>query len=131
MGSPTQATARVLAQRSSRRQFFKFMSAASVGTGLFLTRSGVSLGGITACTPCEVHPCNPCNSPQPPCATIGRPCIDPCFNGGCGQNCTTVGEWWCCVNGCKRRCAECSCDIGCCHCFQVTPLSCGAQFCPC
>ncbi len=38
------AVARKLAQRSSRRQFFKLLGAGSLGTGLFLTRTDVTLG---------------------------------------------------------------------------------------
>ena len=37
-----------LARRSSRRQFFKFLGAGSLGAGLFLTGTDVSLGAITA-----------------------------------------------------------------------------------
>ena len=39
--------ARKLARRSSRRQFFKLLGAGSLGAGLFLTRTDVSLGAIT------------------------------------------------------------------------------------
>ena len=44
--------ARKLARRSSRRQFFKLLGAGSLGAGLFLTRTDVSLGAITGCVGC-------------------------------------------------------------------------------
>jgi hypothetical protein len=40
-----------LARRSSRRQFFKFLGAGSLGAGLFLTGTEVSLGALTCCAP--------------------------------------------------------------------------------
>ena len=55
--------ARKLARRSSRRQFFKFLGAGSLGAGLFLTRTDVSLGAVSGCVGCGGGPCNPCFSP--------------------------------------------------------------------
>ena len=60
----TGKTAQALARRSSRRQFFKFLAAGSLGTGLFLTRTNVSLGSVSGgCVGCGGGPCNPCWSP--------------------------------------------------------------------
>ena len=42
----TSAAARKLAGKSSRRQFFKFLGVGSLGAGLFLTGTKVSLGAI-------------------------------------------------------------------------------------
>ena len=66
--------ARKLARRSSRRQFFKLLGAGSLGAGLFLTRTDVSLGAITGCVGCGGGPCNPCFSPAGRCndVTSGR-----------------------------------------------------------
>ena len=55
--------AHVLARRSSRRQFVKFMGAGSLGVGLWLTRTDVSLGAVSGCVGCGGGPCNPCFSP--------------------------------------------------------------------
>ena len=63
----TGKAAQALARRSSRRQFVKFLAAGSLGTGLFLTRTGVSLGAITGCVGCGGGPCNDCWSPAPLC----------------------------------------------------------------
>ena len=60
--------ARKLARRSSRRQFFKLLGAGSLGAGLFLTRTDVSLGAITGCVGCGGGPCNPCFSPVGECS---------------------------------------------------------------
>ena len=48
----TSAAARKLAGKSSRRQFFKFLGVSSLGAGLFLTRTGVSLGAVEGCVGC-------------------------------------------------------------------------------
>lgn len=50
------AAARKLGGRSSRRQFFKFLSAGSLGAGLFLTRTDVSLGAVSGCVGCGGGP---------------------------------------------------------------------------
>ena len=62
--------ARKLARRSSRRQFFKLLGAGSLGAGLFLTRTDVSLGAITGCVGCGGGPCNPCFSPAGRCNDV-------------------------------------------------------------
>ena len=116
-----------LAKKSSRRQFFKFMTATSLGTGLYLTRSGVSLGGITACAGCGGPTCD-CGSPHPTCSNCPGP-ICGGGGGGCPSGCTNTGEWYCCINGCVKRCSECDCGT-CCHCFILTGATCGGA-CPC
>jgi hypothetical protein len=132
-------TARVaggLARKSSRRHFLKFATASSLGTGLFLTRTGISLGTITSCVGCAGGPCPDCASPAPTCDSIGRSCPQPTgcpsAGGGCPSGCTTTGEWFCCKNSCTVRCSECSCTEGCCHCFTtIWGQSCGGGQCPC
>ena len=113
-----------LAQRSSRRQFFKLLSGTALGTGLWLSRTDVSLGAITACSGCSTV-CNPCVSPHPNCASINQNC-KLCPYGGCPSGCTTTGEWYCCLTWpkCRQRCSECSCSNGCCHCFIITNMPC-------
>ncbi len=105
--------AQLLARRSSRRQFFKFLGAGSLGAGLWLT----------------LDPPFPCKS-----------CAE---GGGCPEGCQTSGEWFCCLNGtpCRQRCSECNCPPGCgnpsCHCFTRLSVPCsprlssGDQPCPC
>ena len=126
--------AQKLARRSSRRQFFKFIGAGSLGAGLFLTGTDVSLGATTGCVGCGGGPCNPCGSPAPPCANIGQSC-KPCVQGGgCPDGCLTGGEWFCCLNsgsraGCRFRCSECTCPPNCqtgqnCYCFTNLPMPC-------
>ena len=132
------AASRALARKSSRRQFFKFLGAGSLGAGLFLTGTDVTLGSITPnCAGCGGGPCNPsCFSPDPVCSTL--PC-KPCQQGGgCPVGCTTSGEWFCCrTNGCRQRCSECTCPSECCHCFTMMSVPCvprkwsGDQPCPC
>jgi hypothetical protein len=141
----TSLTARSLARRSSRRQFFKFLGAGTLGTGLFLTRTGVSLGAAQGCVGCGGGPCNPCFSPATLCANIGQTCKTCQQGGGCPDGCQTTGEWFCCLTsgrvGCRFRCSECSCG-GCadgqiCHCFTDTAIPCtprlhsGDQPCTC
>jgi hypothetical protein len=137
-------TATALARRSSRRQFFKFLGAGSLGAGLFLARTDVTLGSITHCVGCGGGPCNPCGSPFQQC--LAMPC-KPCQQGaGCPVGCATTGEWFCCETrpppfrtGCRYRCSECSCPSpqGCCACFTSQPMPCtprrhsGDQPCPC
>src|SRR6266508_295453 len=109
----------VLARRSSRRQFFKFLSAGALGAGLWLTRTDVSLGAVSGCAGCGGGPCN--------------------LGGGCPDECTTFGEWFCCRTGtvCRQRCSECTCPNGCCHCFTNINIPCtptlhsGDQPCAC
>lgn len=122
-----------MGRRSSRRQFFKFLGASSLGTGLALTRSGISLGAVTACAGCGGGPCNPCFSPHVRCGQIGRTCRDGCNGGGCPSSCSTTGEWYCCNSSkCRVRCSECSCPNGCCHCFTPLKSTCpGGGPCPC
>lgn len=125
----TERVSTSLARRSSRRQFLKFATAGSLGTGLFLTRSGVSMAThIGGCAHCTGGPCNPCGSPHPDCAGIGEGCYSCANGGGCNANrCQTTGEWNCCTSfGCVQRCAECSCPNGCCHCFILIGQPCGA-----
>jgi len=55
----TSKAAQALARRSSRRQFFKFLAAGSLGTGLFLTGTDVSIGAITGCVGCGGGPLQP------------------------------------------------------------------------
>src|SRR5919108_5982306 len=123
------AAAKSLARRSSRRQFFKFLGAGALGTGILLSRTEATLGSITMCVGCGGGPCNPCGSPFQACTTM--PC-KPCQEGaGCPVGCVTTGEWFCCLNsgqraGCRFRCSECSCPNpqGCCHCFTNQPMPC-------
>jgi len=123
--------AQTMARRSSRRQFFKFLTGGSLGAGLWLTRTDVSLGAITGCVGCGGGPCNPCVSPAPLCENLNPPySCKPCTKiGGCPIGCSTSGEWFCCLNGtvCRQRCSECSCPSGCCHCFTQLPIPCSPR----
>jgi len=139
--------AKRLAQRSSRRQFFKFLGAGSLGAGLFLTRTGVSVGSISGCVGCGGGPCNPCVGIGPICDNLPTsfPCKTCQEGGGCPVGCSTGGEWFCCQTsgrvGCRIRCSECNCPSGCsnpsCHCFVQQPMPCnptkhsGDRPCPC
>jgi hypothetical protein len=122
------AAARKLAGRSSRRQFFKFLSAGSLGAGLFLTRTNVSVGAIASCVGCGGGPCNPCGSPFQQCAHPDFPCKTCAQGGGCPVGCATTGEWFCCTTAtqCRRRCSECSCPAPgtCCRCFTDLATPC-------
>lgn len=118
-----------LGRRSSRRQFFKFMTAASLGTGLFPARSGVALGHHTPCVGCGGE-C-PCSSRAPDCSEVGSVCYSACGGGGCPSGCNTEGEWWCCQGGCWLRCSECKCSGHCCRCFVNVGELCGASYCAC
>jgi hypothetical protein len=75
-------------------------------------------------------------------ATISS-CVE---GGGCGPQCLTSGEWFCCLSsgaraGCRFRCSECNCPSGCtnpsCYCFTNLPMPCqprqhsGDQPCTC
>ena len=134
-----------LARRSSRRQFFKFMGASSLGAGLFLSGTDVSLGAVSGCVGCGGGPCNPCFSPAIKCNDLSTPyiCKSCAEGGGCPPGCQTSGEWFCCVpaSQCRQRCSECNCPPGCgnpsCHCFTMTPIPCrptahsGDQPCSC
>jgi hypothetical protein len=123
------SAARSLARRSSRRQFFKFLGAGSLGAGLWLTRTDVALGAVSGCVGCGGGPCNPCFSPAIRCNNLQPPfpCKSCQEGGGCPPGCQTSGEWFCCVTAtqCRQRCSECNCPPGCsnpsCHCF--TPLA--------
>ena len=86
--------ARMLARRSSRRQFFKFLGAGSLGAGLWLTRTGVSLGSVSGCVGCGGGPCNPCFSPATLCDNLGDQytCKTCQQGGGCPAGCATVGR---------------------------------------
>jgi hypothetical protein len=137
--------AQMLARRSSRRQFFKFLGAGSLGAGLWLTRTGVSLGSVSGCVGCGGGPCNPCFSPATLCDNLGDQykCKTCQQGGGCPAGCATSGEWFCCLSGtgCRQRCSECNCPPGCqnasCHCFTTLSIPCvprvnsGDQPCPC
>jgi hypothetical protein len=142
----TGKTAQALARRSSRRQFFRFLAAGSLGAGLFLTRTNVSLGSVSGgCVGCGGGPCNPCWSPAIRCNDLksSYPCKTCEQGGGCPANCTTSGEWFCCLTGtpCRQRCSECNCPGGCesaaCHCFTRLSIPCtprvhsGDPPCPC
>ena len=123
--------AHMLAGRSSRRQFFKFMGAGSLGVGLWLTRTDVSLGAVSGCVGCGGGPCNPCFSPATLCDNLGADYHCPACSqgGGCPSGCQTSGEWFCCQsNGCRMRCSECNCPPGCgnpsCHCFTQLHVPC-------
>jgi hypothetical protein len=142
-----QLTARKLAGKSSRRQFFKFLGVGSLGAGLFLTRTGVSLGAIQGCVGCGGGPCNNCFSPATVCENIGFACKTCQQGGGCPEGCITSGEWFCCLNSsggiCRQRCSECNCGPNhdcsdpACHCFTNLSIPCaprlhsGDQPCPC
>jgi hypothetical protein len=137
--------AQMLARKSSRRQFFKFLGAGSLGAGLWLTRTGVSLGSVSGCVGCGGGPCNPCFSPATLCDNLGDQykCKTCQQGGGCPAGCATSGEWFCCLSGtgCRQRCSECNCPPGCqnasCHCFTTLSIPCvprvnsGDQPCPC
>jgi hypothetical protein len=132
----TGVVARKLAQRSSRRQFFKLLGAGSLGTGLFLTGTDVSLGSISGCVGCGGGPCNPCVGIGPICTDAGFACKTCVEGGGCGPACQTSGEWFCCQSGgtrpgCRIRCSECNCPPGCanlsCHCFVQLPMPCNPR----
>ncbi len=143
--------AQALARRSSRRQFFKFMAAGSLGTGLFLTRTGVSIGSVSGgCVGCGGGPCNPCWSPVGRCDLLSPkayPCKTCAQGGGCPVGCSTSGEWFCCFTEgdgggiCRQRCSECNCPSGCnnsaCHCFTMLSIPCSPRLhsednpCPC
>jgi hypothetical protein len=146
----TGRAAQALARRSSRRQFIKLIGASSLGTGLFLTRTGVSIGSVDGggCVGCGGGPCNDCFSPAPLCEDLQMPyacktCVE---GGGCPEGCSTSGEWFCCLNhgprvNCRFRCSECNCPSGCnnpnCHCFTNLAIPCtprlhsGDQPCAC
>jgi hypothetical protein len=142
---PAAKAAQMLARKSSRRQFFKFLGAGSLGAGLWLTRTGVSLGSVSGCVGCGGGPCNPCFSPATLCDNLGdqykcKTCQE---GGGCPSGCATSGEWFCCLTGtvCRQRCSECNCPPGCnnasCHCFTTLSIPCvprvnsGDEPCPC
>jgi hypothetical protein len=143
----TGKAANALARKSSRRQFFKFLGASSLGAGLFLTRTDVSLGAVSSCVGCGGGPCNPCWSPAILCDNLNPPypCKTCQQGGGCPTGCLTSGEWFCCLTGtvCRQRCSECNCPLsgGCnspqCHCFTLTSIPCvprknsGDRPCPC
>jgi hypothetical protein len=122
-----------LARRSSRRQFFKFLAAGSLGASLWLTRTDVTLGSISGCVGCGGGPCNPCVGIGPICTNAGFPCKTCQEGAGCPAACQTSGEWFCCLTGgsrqgCRFRCSECNCPPGCqnlsCHCFQNMGIPC-------
>ena len=133
--------ARALARKSSRRQFFKFLGAGSLGAGLWLTQTDVTLGAVLGCVGCGGGPCNPCFSPVDICEDLNPPwsCKTCVQGGGCPAGCSTSGEWFCCLTGspCRQRCSECSCPSGCCHCFTRIAVPCtprkhsGDQPCAC
>jgi hypothetical protein len=128
----TTRAAHALAGKSSRRQFFKFLGAGSLGAGLFLTGADVSLGAVANCVGCGGGPCNDCWSPAPVCDTVSLQftCKTCEQGGGCPVGCSTSGEWFCCVTGtvCRQRCSECNCPPGCsntaCHCFTMLNIPC-------
>src|SRR5262245_51492345 len=128
----TSAAARKLAGKSSRRQFFKFLGVGSLGTGLFLTGTKVSLGAMQGCVGCGGGPCNPCVGIGPICTDAGFPCKTCQQGAGCPAECQTSGEWFCCLTsgrvGCRFRCSECNCPPGCanlsCHCFTNMAVPC-------
>jgi hypothetical protein len=128
----TSIAARKLAGKSSRRQFFKFLGVSSLGTGLFLTRTGVSMGAVAGCVGCGGGPCNPCVGIGPICTAAGFPCKTCAQGAGCPAECQTSGEWFCCLTtgrvGCRFRCSECNCPPGCanlsCHCFTDMAVPC-------
>jgi hypothetical protein len=96
---------KALAGRSSRRQLIKFIGASSLGTGLALTGTGVSIADAQSCCAvgCGGGPCPTCASPAPPCGTGCGTCFDGC---PCGSTCTN--EWFCCdASNCQVRCSEC------------------------
>ena len=134
----TNIAARKLAGKSSRRQFFKFLGVGSLGAGLFLTGTKVSLGAIQGCVGCGGGPCNPCFSPATSCENVpgGFTCKTCAQGGGCPDGCSTGGEWFCCLTtgsrvGCRFRCSECNCPTGCanpsCHCFTNLAVVCGRR----
>lgn len=131
MRSLSSITGDYLASKSSRRQFMKFLGTASLGTGLALSGTDIAAGQVLLCAGCGGFPCNPCASPHPKCRDEGFACMSCGAGGGCGPNCVTSGEWYCCttVGDCVRRCSECNCgsatDRTCCHCFVRLGVRCG------
>ena len=134
----TTRAAQSLAGKSSRRQFFKFLGAGSLGAGLFLTGADVTLGAVTQCVGCGGGPCNPCYSPAIKCDQLNPPfpCKSCQEGGGCPAGCSTSGEWFCCLSSgtrqnCRFRCSECNCPPGCnnaaCHCFSDLPMPCNPR----
>jgi hypothetical protein len=89
----TSAAARRLAGKSSRRQFFRFLGVGSLGAGLFLTGTKVSLGAIQGCVGCGGGPCNPCVGIGPICSDAGFKCKTCQQGAGCPETCQTSGEW--------------------------------------
>jgi hypothetical protein len=128
----TSAAARKLAGKSSRRQFFSFLGVGSLGAGLFLTGTKVSLGAIQGCVGCGGGPCNPCVGIGPICTDASFQCKTCQQGAGCPETCQTSGEWFCCLTsgrvGCRFRCSECNCPPGCgnlsCHCFTNMAVPC-------
>jgi hypothetical protein len=131
----TTRAAQALAGKSSRRQFFKFLGAGSLGAGLFLTGTDVTLGAVSGCVGCGGGPCNPCGSPVVKCDQLvpSFKCKTCSQGGGCPDGCQTSGEWFCCLSSgarqnCRFRCSECNCPPGCgnasCHCFTDLPMPC-------
>ena len=131
----TGKAAHALARRSSRRQFFKFLGAGSLGAGLWLTRTDVSLGAVSGCVGCGGGPCNPCFSPAGVCdeVTGGQyPCKTCQAGGGCPEGCNTGGEWFCCLTSGRRGAVSAARSATArpvatnpsCHCFTNLPIPC-------
>ncbi len=132
MKNLTLATGKLLAKKSSRRHFFRFLGSASLGAGLALTGTDISIAQQLLCAGCGGGPCNPCASPHPRCGSVGIPCTNCNNGGGCPIGCVTTGEWYCCttIGDCIRRCSECNCRKPedtrvCCHCFIRLGVRCG------
>ena len=140
--------AHALARRSSRRQFFKFMAAGSLGTGLFLTRTGRlrRIGVGPAASAAAEAPATPAGRRRPlrPAEPDGVSLQDLLRRVEAARSAArTSGEWFCCQTGtvCRQRCSECNCPSGCnnsaCHCFTMLNIPCTPRLhsdddpCPC
>ena len=74
--------AQTLARRSSRRQFFKFLGAGSLGAGLMFSPAPMSRSARSpAASAAAAGPAIRAARLSPPCANIGQPC-KPCQQGG-------------------------------------------------
>lgn len=131
MFDPAAKIATSLASRSSRRQVLKFLSATSLGTGLFLTGTGIPIvDADTLCAfGCGMGPCPVCSG-APPCAASG---CGACFSG-CPCSSTQTNEWYCCdSSNCQIRCSECCVNGVACSVLNLrTGVTCGGGTgCPC
>jgi hypothetical protein len=131
MLDPTRSIVSVLAARSSRRHFVKFLSASSLGVGLWLTGSGVPIAdaAVGCAWGCGGGPCPTCSG-APPCSQVG---CGICFDG-CPCNSTCTNEWFCCdASNCQVRCSECCVSGSACSVLNIRTgnFCAGGTNCPC